>query len=363
VTELKILVFNWRCWLNPTMGGAEVFTREIAKRWVEAGHEVTLFTSEFPDCKREEIADGVRIIRNGGKYSVYARAKEHYRNHFSKEGYEVIIDEVNTRPFSTPKFVNKGEKIVALIHQLAREYWFYETPFPINYLGYHWLEKRWLKPYMRIPTVTVSESSRKDLIDLGFERVSVVGEGLNFTPLEKLYDNKNSVVIYTGRLTKAKRPDDAVKAFEVVSEKVPDAQLWVVGEGYLKNKLMQIAGSRVRFIGALSNGERRELVKQAKVLVNPSVREGFGLNIVEANALGVPCVTYDVAGLRDSVKDGETGLLVESGNVEALAEAIIRVLEDDALREKLSERALVYSRTFNWNDVADKFMGIIKAER
>jgi len=52
---LKILLFNWRCWLNPAMGGAEVFTREVAKRWVEVGHEVTLFASEFPNCRSEEF--------------------------------------------------------------------------------------------------------------------------------------------------------------------------------------------------------------------------------------------------------------------------------------------------------------------
>jgi len=100
----KILIFNWRCWLNPEAGGAEV--REVAKRWVEAGHEVTLFTSEFPNCRRDEVSDGVRIIRAGGKYSVYWKAKKYYRKRFSKEGYDVVVDEINTRPFLTPKFVN-----------------------------------------------------------------------------------------------------------------------------------------------------------------------------------------------------------------------------------------------------------------
>lgn len=154
--SLKILVFNWRCWLNPEMGGAEVFTYENVKRWVRAGHEVTLFTSEFPDCKREEVVDGVRVVRAGGRFSVYWKAKRYYRKYFSKESYDVVIDEINTRPFLTPKFVNDGERIVALIHQLAREYWFYETPFPISYIGYYFLEKRWLRNYVDFPTVTVS---------------------------------------------------------------------------------------------------------------------------------------------------------------------------------------------------------------
>ena len=66
----------------------------------------------------------------------------------------------------------------ALIHQLAREYWFYETPFPISYLGYHLLENRWLRTYVEVPTVTVSQSTKQDLVTLGFKRVFIVPEGL-----------------------------------------------------------------------------------------------------------------------------------------------------------------------------------------
>jgi glycosyltransferase involved in cell wall biosynthesis len=308
--KLKILVFNWRCWINPEMGGAEVFTREVLKRWAAAGHEVTLFAASFKNGKTYEATDGVNIIRSGGKYSVYRKAKAHYNGHFSKEQYDIVVDEINTEPFMTPKFVKKGEKIIALIHQLAREYWFYETPFPIDYLGYYFLEKRWLKNYRMIPTATVSESSRKDLVDLGFKRVSVVGEGLNFKALEKVGTKENHpLIIFAGRLTKAKRPDHAIKAYKIIKDKIPDAELFIIGNGYFKQKLKEIAVEGVKFLDAVSDNERRKLIKKAWVLVNPSVREGFGLNVLEANALGVPCVAYDVAGLRDAVVNHETGLL------------------------------------------------------
>ncbi len=359
--RLRILMFNWRCWLNPEMGGAEVFTHEILRRWVEIGHEATLFTSRFKNCKAEEVVDGVRIVREGGRYSVYLKARECYRKFFSKEGYEIVIDEINTVPFFTPKFVKNGEKIFALIHQLAREYWFYETPFPIDYLGYYFLEERWLKNYWSIPTVTVSESSRKDLVDLGFKKVFVVGEGLNFKPLEKLGEKEHfPVIVFAGRLNKAKRPDHAIEAFKIVKNKVPDAELWIIGDGYFSEKLMRIAVEGVRFFGSVSNDERRELIKKAWVLVNPSVREGFGLNVVEANALGVPCVAYDVAGLRDAVVNNETGLLARSGDVEALAEAIFQILASETLRLRMSENALTYSRRFSWDKVADEFLNVIK---
>ncbi|MFQ5821147.1 MAG: glycosyltransferase family 4 protein [Candidatus Heimdallarchaeota archaeon] len=357
---LKILWFNWRCWLNPEMGGAEVFTYEVAKRWVAAGHEVTLFASEFPKCKREEVVDEVRIVRAGGKYSVYRKAKKYYEKYFSREGYDVVIDEINTRPFLTPKFVNNGEKIVALIHQLAREYWFYETPFPISYIGYYFLEKSWLMNYVNVPTVTVSESTRQDLLDLGFKEVFVVPEGLNFKPLSEVSEKESyPVIAYVGRLKRAKRPDHAIKAFRIAKEKIPEAELWILGDGYFRKNLEKIATDGVKFFGGLSDWERRELVKRAWVLVNPSVREGFGLNVVEANALGTPCIAYDVAGLRDSVKNDKTGLLAEAGSVEDLADKIVMVLRDDALRRELRRNALNYSRRFSWDESADAFLKVI----
>lgn len=360
--SLRILLFNWRCWMNPEMGGAEVFTREILKRWVQNGHEVTMFTSKFRGSGREEVVDGVRILRKGGKYTVYWRARECYGRLFSKERYDVVIDEINTKPFSTPRFVKHGESIIALIHQLAREYWFYETPFPISYLGYHFLEERWLKDYWMIPTATVSESSRKDLVGLGFRKIFVVGEGLNFTPLERLEDKAtHPVMIFVGRLKKAKRPDHAVRAFEIVKRAVPDAELQMIGDGYLDEKLMRTVREGVRFFKSISNDERRRLIRKAWVLVNPSIREGFGLNVIEANALGVPCVAYDVPGLRDSIVNGETGLLVKSGDVKALADALVNVLTNADARTRLSEKALRYSGDFNWDNVADKFLNIIRA--
>ena len=343
------------------MGGAEVFTYEVAKRWVKAGHEVTLFASEFTNCEREEFLDGVRVVRAGGKYSVYWRAKKYYRKYFSKEGYDVAVDEINTRPFLTPKFVNNGEKIVALIHQLAREYWFYETPFPISYIGYYFLEKRWLRNYVDVPTVTVSDSTRHDLLDLGFKEVFVVPEGLNFKPLSEVPEKESyPVVAYVGRLKRAKRPDHAVNAFRIVKERIPEAELWIIGDGYFRKDLEKIATDGVRFFGGLSDWERRDLVKRAWVLVNPSVREGFGLNIVEANALGTPCVAYDVSGLRDSIRNGETGLLVKSGDIQALPEGIFSVLVDEKLRERMSRNVLKYGKKFSWDKSAEEFLKVLE---
>ncbi len=355
--RLKILWFNWRCWLNPAMGGAEVFTREVAKRWAASGHDVTLFTSEFPGCAKEAFADGVKIVRAGGRFSVYRQAKKFYLNCVKSEKFDVVIDEINTMPFFAPKFVKNGEKVVALIHQLAREFWFYEMPFPISYLGYYYLENKWLKQYVNVQTVTVSESTRKDLAHIGFQNISVLPEGINFSPLNNLPEkNVKPVVVFAGRLKRAKRPDHAIRAFKIIKEKIPDAEMWIFGEGPFKNDLERISGSGVTFFGNVSDQERRDLLSRCWVLMVPGLREGWGLNVVEANALSVPAVAYDVPGLCDSVRNGETGFLVEQGCIEELAAKTINLLLDRSLRLSLSTNALFYSKQFCWDKTADKFM-------
>ena len=342
------------------MGGAEVFTHEVAKRWVASGHEVTLFTSQFSGCKREEVSDGVNIVRAGGRFSVYRQAKKNYSKRFKAENFNVVIDEINTVPFFAPTFVKNGEKVVALIHQLAREFWFYEMPFPISYFGYHFFENRWLKQYVDVPTVTVSESTRKDLEDLGFNHVSIVPEGLNFQPLSILPERyPKPVIVFSGRLKRAKRPDHAIKAFKIIREKVPDAELWIFGDGPYKPTLERISGSGVSFFGNLDNNERRKLLDKSWVLIVPGLREGWGLNVIEANALGLPAIAYDVSGLRDSVRNHETGLLALGGDIEDIASKTIEVLNDPLLRERLSKNALNYSKQFSWEKTADEFMSLI----
>lgn len=355
---MKILVFNWRCWLNPAMGGAEVFTHEVTRRWAEAGHKVTLFTSMFQEGKKEETLDGVRVIRSGGRFSVFWEAKKFYSKHFIKEHFDLIIDEINTRPFFVHTFAKNDERVVALIHQLAREYWFFETRFPLNVLG-HFFEDMWLRKCSNVPIVTVSDSTRKDLVALGFRHVSIVPEGLNFEPLSQpSQKNAHPVIVYSGRLTGAKRPAHALRAFAIVKAKFPDAELWMIGDGQLRRKLQKLSSEGVRFFGRLDNYTRRKLIAQSWVLINPGVREGWGLNVIEANALGVPSVAYSVPGLKDSVQDNITGVLVENGDVNALAEGLLKMLADEKLRTDLSINALKYSRNFSWDITARELLKV-----
>ncbi len=355
--RLRILFLNWRDLANPAAGGAETFTHEIGKRLVEYENEVTIFTSSFDGCEPESDRFGVKIIREGGKYSVYGKARRHLRRHLSE--YDIVVDEINTVPFRIHK-IAKGKPVVAIIHQLARQVWFYEARFPINALGYFALEPLWLRGYRHIPTVTVSNSTRDDLIIRGFEDVHIVHNGIGITPLENPARKElNPVLIFVGRLVRCKLPDHAIKAFKYVKEVFSNAELWIIGDGYLREKLEANVDEGVRFLGRVDEEKKFDLMGRAHVLLAPSVREGWGISIIEANAMGTVAVGYAVPGLRDSILDGFTGLLAPHSDPRSLAKATMTILNDSSMAETLSRNALDWSRKFSWDEAAKKFHEIL----
>jgi len=356
---MKILIFNWMDITHPLSGGAEVVTHEIAKRFVLEGNVVTLFTSRFKDSKEEETIDGIKIYRAGNKYTVYWKARKFYHKYF-KGKYDVIIDEINTVPFFTPRFAKNGERIFVLIHQLAREFWFSETKFPFNYLGYYLLENWWLKQYRNIPTLTVSNSTKNDLEQLGFRNVSIFPEGINFKPLEIAPEKeKEPTLIFVGRLKSSKKPLDAIQAYKQVKKKIPNVKLWVVGSGYMKNTLQEFADEGVTFWGHLQLEKKNELMRRAHLILVPGIREGWGLVVTEANGFGTPAVAYNVHGLRDSTIDNYNGILCKGNTPANMAENVIKLLADRDLYNNLQTNALVWARKFSWEKSFQGFKSCI----
>lgn len=354
---MRVLWLNWKDIKHPEAGGAEVYTHEIAKRLVKKGYKVTLFSSSFDGAKRKEEIDGIEVIRGGkiiGTFdTVYSRAKRFYRE--NKDEFDIVIDEINTRPFLTPKYVNKP--VIALIHQLAVEFWDYKTSFPVNVIGKYFLERYWLGHYTGIKTVTVSESTKADLLKLGFNDVEIVYNGLDGNVLEEVPPKEEEfTAIFVGRLTPTKKPEDAVRAFKMFG----DGKLWIVGRGELMQKLKnRYSYDKVEFKGFVPEKEKIELMKRAHVLLVPGIREGWGRVVIEANALGTPAIGYNVPGLRDSIRHLYNGLLCEP-NPKAMGEAIEKLYEDEDLRRKLGENALKWAKQFSWDRSAEEFGGILE---
>ena len=358
---LRVLWFNWRDIKNPDSGGAEVLTHEIATRLVKNGvYDITLFAAWFPGSLHSEIIDGIKIVREGGIYSVYEKAKKFYKE--NKDGFDIVIDEINGKPFLTPKFVKLEKPIIALIHSISSEQFLYELPFPANYLCYHYFEKKWLSYYKNTATVTVSHSSKRDLEQLGFKRISIIPEGLSIIPLSEIPPKENMpTIVFIGRLKKHKLPHHAILAYHLIKKQVPNARLWVIGDGYMRKELQEkYDGNGISFYGRVNSKIKSELLSKAHITLVPATREGWGLVVTESNAVGTPVVAYNVPGLRDSVKDGETGVLVRENSPESLASSAINLLEDRSLLEQYSLHALSFSKQFSWDTTAEVFDKVIR---
>lgn len=321
----RILFYNWKDITHPTAGGSEVYAHEICKEWATLGHRVTFFTSTSPGRPENEWIDGIRIVRRGTKFSVYREARRFYINE-TDQSFDLVVDAVNTRPFGCPAFVNEAS-LVTLVHQVARDVWKFEANLPLSIVGRHIVEPLWLRRYRSARVVAVSDSTRNALLGhYRFRHVTVIPEGVRDLedPISDIEREDRPTVAFCGRLTPSKRPDEALKAFEILHERVPDSQMWVIGSGPLEEKLRRSRRPGVRFFGRVSESVKRERLARAHAVVATSVREGWGLVVTEAAALGTPTIAYDVPGLRDSVA-ASGGVLVPP-NSRDLGEALANLI-------------------------------------
>jgi len=334
---MRIAMLSWRYLDNPAAGGAEVLTHEVLKRLVSAGHDITCFTATHPGAAPEGDIDGVRIVRRGRQWTVHLLAWRWLRSRIGE--FDRVVDQINTIPFLTPLYVD-AERRRFYIHQLAREYWWRETRgvlrlgAPVGYL----LEPWYLRGYRRGRGVTVSESTRADLEALGIEpaNIAVIPMAIDVEPLEELSSKQGPWrMIILGRLTPAKFVEEGIRAFAKLQQSVPDAVLDIVGGGderyraQLERLTRRLAARNVTFHGRVDAAHKLEFLRRAHLHVITSHREGWGLTVTEAAAMGTPSVGYAVQGVRDSIAD--PALLVPSGDYHAIAE-LARELHDDRAR-------------------------------
>jgi glycosyltransferase involved in cell wall biosynthesis/O-antigen/teichoic acid export membrane protein len=358
--RLRILIINWRDIRNPEAGGAEVVTHEVGRRWVAAGHDVSLLTSRFAGAPAVETIDGVYVRRIGrlrhGTFHLRVQAQL-----ARLRGFDVVVDEINTIGFLTPLWSRRLPPIVALIHQLAEDVWRAELPRPLAALG-RGVERLLLEPYRDVAVATVSRSTSADLARLGFRHVTVIANGRDEPPPMELEKAQEPTFVFVGRLAANKRPEHAVEAFRLIRSRRADARLWVIGQGPLERQLRATLPPGAELLGHVSRHELYERVSRAHCLLVPSVREGWGLVVIEANSVGTPAVGYDVPGIRDSIRDGLTGALVPTGDPAALADAALRLLADPDRYDSFLRNATRWGRSFGWDETAAQLLDLIHAE-
>jgi len=362
---MNILILNWRDIKNPTGGGAEQLTHEMARRWVQNGHAVTQISSLFPQGKRKETIDGVKFVRMGKWWTVHVLAGFYYRRYLSKKT-DIIIDEVHWFPFFSKVYASK--KTIALTCEVANKLLFTIFPFPIAGL-FRIIEKFYLKLYKDVPTMVISESTKSDLIAHGHTKRDVIVLPMGFTKptnLKQYKKEKTPTIIYLARLNKQKGIFDAVESVGFIKEQIQDIRLWVLGMGDktvlddLKKQIEQKdIYNNVTFFGFVSEDDKYRLLAKSHILIVPSAQEGWGLTVPEAGLVKTPTVAYNVLGLRDIIEDGISGKLVATHS-KALAKGVIDLLQNKKQYQLLQMGAMKRAHSFDWDKTGEVSLSFMK---
>ncbi len=370
--QITILLLSWRDIRSPKSGGAEIFTHEMLKRSQQSRYRFIHFAPQFEGLPAEEEIDGVTYIRQGNIYSVIGHAIRYYRQHRNEIDY--VVNQSNTHQFFTSFWVEPAKRIF-FIHQLTREIWYENASFPLNHIG-HALEPWMLKLAQKDQTITVSPSTRYDLLQLGFDakRVHLLPEGIEFEhwqPEQFLPKEAQPTFMYVGRFVKYKGIDLVFQAFGELKKKFPQAKLWIAGrtnQEYVQCALLPIMNQYgltygelddpevdVIFYGFVSEERKLELMSRAQALVFPSLREGWGLTVTEAAAVGTPSIVSNSPGLVDATDFGKAGYLCFHGDVKGLSEQMERAAMGGEDYAGMRKRAYEYALKFHFNHTGAAF--------
>jgi len=362
---MRILILNWRDIKNPSAGGAEKLTFELAKRWVKWGHQVTWFTAGFSGSKPEDKLEGIKIIRKGYWWSVQLFAAFYYLTQ-AKHEVDIVIDEVHWFPFFSRLYA--PSKTILLVCETATE--LFPRLFPRIIAGLLiFLEQVYFYLYRKMPVLAISSSTRDSLVKQGFSKqnITVIPMGISKpVHLSRLPKEACPTLVFLGRLHPLKGTEEAIRALKMVKDRFPHACLWIIGTGsshylYYLTKLTQSLNltNSVRFYGFVTEKRKYELLSRAHLLLVPSFQEGWGLIVSEAALVKTPSVSYRAAGLRDALEDGKTGILVNP-QVESLAEATVKLLTQKQIYREIQQNAYQKALRSNWDISAKTTLAILK---
>jgi glycosyltransferase involved in cell wall biosynthesis len=363
----RIHVLAWRDLDDVEAGGSELHIHEVARRWAAAGLEVTLRTSWAQGQPTDAIRDGYRVVRRAGRHMVFPRAAA--AELFRRTGpRDVLVEIWNGMPFLSPLW-SRGPRIV-VIHHVHAEMWKMALGPRLGALG-ELFERRVAPPlYRRTTAVTVSESSKRELVDeLGLppDRIRVIPNGVDarYSP-GQVVKEPEPLVAAVGRLAPVKRYDALIRAADIARRLARPLRLEIVGEGFERPLIESVideldAGGWVTLRGSISEADKMDLYRRAWIIASASAREGWGLSLTEAAACGTPAVASRIGGHEDAVIDGVSGVLAP-GDPEALGAAMARVLGDDELRARLGRGALERAAQLSWTAAATALMRVVADE-
>lgn len=368
-----VLLLNWRDTRNPEGGGSEIYVERLAGELVARGYRATVLCAAHSAGPAEErTADGVTILRRGSRHSVYLRAALTYLAGVTGLGRlckgrlgraDVIVDVGNGIPFLSKLYCRKP--VIVLVHHVHREQWPVVMGRLKSRLGW-WIESRlaiWV--YRGCRYVTVSDATRRELVSLGVDsgRVTVVHNGTPQLPDVPVSRSPHPSLVVLGRLVPHKRVEIALRTVAKLSSELPDLRLTIAGTGWWESHLREAAAElgiadRVRFTGFVTEAEKHELLGGAWIALTPSLKEGWGLTIVEAASAGTPTVAFASAGgVTEALVDGKTGLL--ANDEDHFVRQVSELLHDPPRRKAMGVAAKEHAASFTWQSSGSRFAELI----
>ncbi len=365
----QIVVLSRRDITHPLSGGAGRYIHEIFRR-LTSRYSITILAEGGPSSKSVEEIDGITYRRFPGTLHRMLLPARYITKFAGKT--DLLIDNADVGiPWLTP-FYTKVPRIV-VIYQVAGNIFHHELAWPLSELAFR-LEPRIYQIYKNSEVVTCSPSTKNDLVRLGVlgEKVSVIIPGIDdsfrkFDPDGLKFEDPTIVCI--SRFRRYKGLGYAINSMKYVLEKIPRARLIIVGNGDETELKEEV--SRTNYAESIQilkrppnrwNEEKRFLLSRAHLFLIPSIREGYGIVVIEANACGTPAIGWSVPGVQDSIINGKTGLLVPFDDTVALAQTMVKLLTGDPQRlAELSRAAISWAREHSWDVAAQSFETTIKS--
>jgi len=362
---LRILALNWRCINHPQAGGAEINLFAQARRWARDGHQVTVVCANVGRGRgrrlpSRQLIDGVSVRRLGNRVTVYPLAAWFLLRH--AHSYDCVLDIANGIPFFAPLFTRTP--VTLQIHHVHGRQWFAEFPAPVAVVGRFLEDRVTPQVYRSEPVIAVSPSTAAMVAAQGIApaRIEVIYNGVDLpAPVPDCVRDCHRI-IYVGRLKTYKRLDRLVSAVVILRQEFPTIRLDIVGDGDSRAAIeRQVAHLELQHHvvvhGFVDEATKSRLLAAATLFATPSMHEGWGLAVIEANAHGCPAVAYDVPGLRVAIRDGETGVLAQDDA--GFATAIGQLLRDPQQRDQYAAAARRWASSFDWDATARATLTIL----
>jgi glycosyltransferase involved in cell wall biosynthesis len=341
-----IVFVAWRDLANPRAGGSEVLVDRLSEGMTARGDRVTLL------CGGPVAQRGYQVIRSGGTYTQFLRAPAHFRRRL--RDCDLVVEVCNGMPFFAPLWSRRP--MVCLVNHVHTELWDVRLPRPFSTAGRY--AESGLMPWAHrdnlFLTVSASTAAALAAIGVGEDRIRMVCNGVE-QPRPLTPRSAEPLFLALGRLTDYKRVDLLLRLWERVRH-VVGGQLVIAGDGPERARIESLAGPGVVVTGRVSEEEKHRLLCSAWMLLHPAMIEGWGIVIAEAAIRGTPGIGFDVPGLRDSVIDGETGLLVRSEGQFASAWASLAL--DHRKREALGRAARERALRLHWSAAVEGFAAV-----